>query len=226
MTLESLEKYDVLLFDWDGTLADSTPLWTDTMGLVLGEFTSSMPSSNDMLHAMGDWHWFVHNGYFASEKLTAYAERVHMLMAERRRETPLEDGARQALGRIALPGKKLGIVTAGARPHIDEMLEIHELTDAFDVVISSDDTKAHKPDPEGINLALTALGVKDRSTAVMFGDNSRDLMAAHNAGIDSVLYLPPGAHFTQQEIADKCAQGCEPVAIIRSWHEFALPNAA
>lgn len=226
MTLEDLEKYDYFLFDWDGTLANSTPLWLDTMGSVLTEFSGTTPDRTDMLHAMGDWHWFVHHGYFPLEKLPAYAGRVHTLMAARRRETPLEDGASEALARLATTGKPLGIVTAGARPHIEEMLENHGLSGAFDVVISSTETKKHKPDPEGINLALAALGVKDRAKVVMFGDNSRDLMAAYNAGIDSVLYSPEGAHFTHGEVAAKCAPDCKPVAIIRSWHEFAQPNAA
>ena len=60
----------------------------------------------------------------------------------------------------------------------------------FETVVASDDTERHKPHPEPLHLALERMhGSAER--AVMIGDTEKDIVAASNAGCDSILFYPP-----------------------------------
>jgi phosphoglycolate phosphatase-like HAD superfamily hydrolase len=91
-----------------------------------------------------------------------------------------------------------------------------ELAQMFDLIITAQDVKAPKPDPEGIKSALNTFGVSG-SRALMLGDTDRDIMAAHNAGIDSLLFYP-SSHEDIYNLA--YLQQCGPTYTIRSWREL------
>jgi len=59
----------------------------------------------------------------------------------------------------------------------------------FDVVITHEDTEKHKPHAEPLEKALAQLG-GNKEKAVMIGDSDKDLGAAKNAGVDSILFYP------------------------------------
>ena len=69
-------------------------------------------------------------------------------------------------------------------------MENNNLTNFFDIVISGDEVENHKPHPEVIEKGLAALN-GEKELAIMIGDSRKDLGAAKNAGIDSVLIYPP-----------------------------------
>ena len=60
------------------------------------------------------------------------------------------------------------------------------IEDYFDLVITCDDVKAHKPDPLPLIIALEKLGA-EREEAIMIGDTRFDIGCANNAGVDSAL---------------------------------------
>ena len=77
--------------------------------------------------------------------------------------------------------------------------------------------KVHKPDPEGILSALEHLGVA-KEKAVMLGDTDKDLGAAKNAGIDSILFYPK---IHQQFYERQEFEAFEPAFVLESWNELA-----
>ena len=60
----------------------------------------------------------------------------------------------------------------------------------FDVLVTHHDTENHKPHPEPLEKALAELG-GTKELAIMVGDTDKDLGAAANFGIDSMLFYPP-----------------------------------
>jgi len=60
----------------------------------------------------------------------------------------------------------------------------------FDAIIAWDDVTEHKPNAEPIEKALEAIG-GNKEQAIMVGDTEKDILAGHNAGVDTVLYYPP-----------------------------------
>lgn len=81
------------------------------------------------------------------------------------------------------PGTKLAIVTSKLRAEYQQYFqEQYQFAKDFAVVVTADDTTAHKPAPEPILLAIHQLGA-DPATTVYVGDMPTDLAAAHAAGI-------------------------------------------
>ena len=69
------------------------------------------------------------------------------------------------------------------------MLDKYNLKSYFDVIIAADDITEHKPHPEPLHKALMLLG-GNTAEAIMIGDSDKDIGAAHNAGMDSILFYP------------------------------------
>lgn len=83
-------------------------------------------------------------------------------------------------------GYKTAIVTSRFKNSLMEYLETFGLTGYADVVVTGNDSKAHKPDPEPILIALEKLGSKPEES-IMIGDSMFDILCAKNAGCPSVL---------------------------------------
>jgi HAD superfamily hydrolase (TIGR01509 family) len=167
------------------------------------------------VRAMGDWDDLVPAGLPAAALPTFYKDTLAYAIA-RLPKAPLFEGAREVLEQLRAAGKQLGVVTAADRSVIETILKEHDLAEAFDVVVSGSDIERQKPHPEGVLLALRQLGTEDTAQAVMLGDTDRDLHAAAQAGIDSILFHPDNAHTEVEHIT----KDVTPVAILRSWQEF------
>lgn len=94
-------------------------------------------------------------------------------------------GVRETLGKLHVAGIKMGIVTSKVRITSEMGLRLCGLYDYFDTIVTVEDVKWPKPDPEGIRKALKELD-SDAEGSVMVGDSHYDIEAAHNAGIPAV----------------------------------------
>ena len=125
-------------------------------------------------------------------------------------------GIRHLLQDLNSSGCKLGILTQKDREFKIEGLcsgaasELDELGAAslFSVVIGSEDVFHHKPDPEGVALALDRLGVLPKD-ALMVGDSAADILAAKAAGC-------PSCHATWGLHGDATSLGTSPDFVARS----------
>lgn len=87
----------------------------------------------------------------------------------------------ETLDELKKAGYQLGIVTTKLRDTVNMGLKLTGIGAFFDTVVTLDDVKHPKPDPEPVRLALSRLGC-DPSEAIMVGDNYHDVMAGKNAG--------------------------------------------
>ena len=100
----------------------------------------------------------------------------------------LYDGIAETLKELVASGVKLSVATNAPTPFADRMLKHLEVDEMFDVIIGADMVSASKPDPEMLEVILNHYGFdKDRDKAWMVGDNSKDMLSATNAGIDSLF---------------------------------------
>ena len=95
-------------------------------------------------------------------------------------------GMKELFAELRAKGYKLGMVTSRLRQTTSQGLEKYEINEYFDVVVTADDTKKHKPDPEPVYIALKKLGSAPQSS-IMLGDTMYDILCAKNAGVKSVL---------------------------------------
>lgn len=180
-----LQTHDALLFDCDGTLADTMPAhylaWlrvTDLHGLSFDE---------SRFYAMG--------GRPTREIVTTLAREAGIELdldtAVRTKEEsflerlghvaaidPVVDVVRRCRGRIPI-----AVVTGGHRAVCERILAHIGLSGAFDLIVASEDTVRHKPNPDPFLEAARRLGVRpDR--CVVWEDSDLGISAADQAGMD------------------------------------------
>ena len=96
------------------------------------------------------------------------------------------DGIKELLTELKRNGYKIGIVTSRTKVSTIHYLDMFNMNDFFDDMVTCDDTDIHKPNPEPLLLAMKRMGVsKDES--IMIGDGPFDIKCANNAGVKSVL---------------------------------------
>ncbi|MHA2226794.1 MAG: HAD family hydrolase [Candidatus Hodarchaeales archaeon] len=124
---------------------------------------------------------------------------------------PLFPDAKEALTRLKNAGYKLGVYTMASRNQLLASLIKHDIIHFFDakVLISRDDVKQLKPDPEGISLALSKFSTHP-SRSFYIGDMPIDIIAGNRAGV-TTIGLTTG--LVNREIFQ---QYCEPAIIFDS----------
>jgi pyrophosphatase PpaX len=101
---------------------------------------------------------------------------------------PLYAGVRETLIAIKARGQTVGLVTSKGRGAANISLDGHAIAPHFDLVMASDDTKKHKPDPEPLLEAARRLGIPPESIAYV-GDSVHDIRCALGAGCLAVAAL-------------------------------------
>ncbi|MET1033598.1 MAG: HAD family hydrolase [Candidatus Saccharimonadales bacterium] len=211
-----MKDYDIYLFDWDGTLANSTSVW---FRAAKNQFSAHglNPSDADVIRGMGNWNSALKAGIRQSQ-LDAFREGVRAEAKANLPNAPLFPGAHEVLADLKQSGKKLAVVTAMHRDIIDAMLAHHGYDETFfDVVVSGSDVAELKPHPEGLLLALDGLDRQPNDRVLMLGDTERDILAAHAAGVDSLLFFPP-EHRVFHDLDD--FKQHNPTHVITGWSDF------
>lgn len=104
---------------------------------------------------------------------------------------PFQDGVREYLETLSGAGIRLGIVTNRRRKFLDAELDALEggsWRAFFAARVGGDEVRERKPDPEGLHLALSALGVPPGANVWFVGDGVADVATARAAGVTSVFY--------------------------------------
>lgn len=181
-------EYKLLIFDWDGTLADSIGRIVTAMQ-VAAQRSGHPERDEDSVKGI--------IGLGLPEAiLTLYPEMTDAQVVDFRQHyadvyiamdtepSPLFDGVLESLEAFRAEGYRLAVATGKARRGLDRVLKAHGWEDFFDVTRAADET-ASKPDPLMLNQILAHCDVRAEH-ALMVGDATFDLQMARNAGIDSV----------------------------------------
>jgi len=187
-------RYDLIVWDWDGTIMDSTPTIVECIqqacrDLGFKEPDDSLASSviglgiHDSLRRAVPW---IEPAHFS--KLT---ERFRYHYLAKDHELHLFKGVRDLLEKLRADGYLLGVATGKSRVGLDRSLRHHQLEHLFHETRTADESFS-KPHP-GMLLELSdALQVPMRRM-LMIGDTTHDLDMAVNAGVDAVA-VTYGAH--------------------------------
>jgi pyrophosphatase PpaX len=209
-----MKNYDAYLFDWDGTLARTLEIWIDQLHARYTEY-GLLVTKEQAAKGFGNLKSPLQYG-LPIQQLSEFQEGVNAAVKQRLPDVPLYDDAYETLVALKKQGKKLALVTTSLRHNLDVVMGKHGVEVLFDIIVTSEDVKKHKPDPESINLVLERFGV-GRDRAIMLGDSSHDLLAAQNAGIDSALFYPE-AHSLIHDLNYLQSQG--PTHTLCTWREL------
>ncbi|WP_269533408.1 HAD-IIIA family hydrolase [Chitinimonas sp. BJYL2] len=187
-------RFDLLIFDWDGTLADSTALITSSIQLAFADAGLPVPSRRDASFVIG-YGLSDAMQHLAPQASTTQIARIveaykHHYLA-RDGEIALFEGVQDALAHYRQAGYQLAVATGKSRRGLDRVLDQTGLGVCFDATRCADECHS-KPHPQMIEELLEVLEV-DTSRAVMVGDTTHDLQMAVNANTAS-LAVSYGAH--------------------------------
>ena len=191
-----------VIFDFDYTLADSSKGVYESVLYALNKMGYSCPEYEKVCKTIG-----LHlsqtfavltgneNDEDAVEFRSYFKERADQVMAEK---TIVFNEVRPAFEYFALNGIKCAIVSTKFRYRIKDILDRDELTNFVDVIIGGEDVKKPKPDPEGLQEAISCLGLK-KEDCLFIGDSLVDAKTAKNAQVGFIAVLTGTTERTEFE---------------------------
>ncbi|MEE1373092.1 MAG: molybdenum cofactor synthesis domain-containing protein [Parolsenella sp.] len=205
--VRGLAEKPVVLFDFDGTLADTKPCIVRTATQVLREWGLTDEEIGDAGRLVGPPFPLAYSLVYglseedAAEVTRRYREIYAGLGPER---NPLFDGVREMLTELKTRGKKLAIVSSKMERFVRMALQQTGIEDLFEEVVTQTGVK----DPSKAGLIAEALRRLDAGPedAVMLGDRHYDIEGAVAMGVDSIgVYLSDTAPAGELENAGATA---------------------
>ena len=180
----SPQTFDAVLFDMDGTLIDSEPLWLISEKELMAQFDFEWTSEHQAFCLGGPMPriGLYMNDLAGNPKDGPYfAQALIDLMAQKLSQgAPLMPGALQLLDEVTRQQIHFALVSASPRVLVDGVLR-NLASHHFDVSISSDDVTRTKPDPEGYLKAASLLNV-DIKRCLILEDSETGTQAAMASG--------------------------------------------
>jgi pyrophosphatase PpaX len=175
---------DVVLFDFDGTLADTLPLTFTAFKTVFKAYEGRDVSNEELISMFGPTEEQIIENNFENKDLVLQAITDYYLIYKKGHDDRVQNDKAilELLEYLRVRGIKIGVITGKSELAFQISSESLNLFSYFDVAVTGDDVDKPKPDPEGIFKALDMLGA-DKSKAVFVGDSNADIMAGMYAGI-------------------------------------------
>ena len=191
--LTNTAHYDALLFDLDGTLADTATVNAQAYAAALLE--QGIDCSVQELISMTsgrNWRQFLPEllGGANNYKLAEYiAERKKIYYADMIKDVLINTALLGLLKSYRSVGKT-ALVTTASSANVQAILTYHQLSGLFDVVVTGDDVRQHKPHPEAYLLAIKRLQVNS-DACLTFEDSDIGVTSAQLAGLHVVKVVFP-----------------------------------
>ena len=194
------DRFDLIVFDWDGTLFDSTKIITRCIQEAVRDAGGTVPDDRSaaFVIGMGLMQALAHAAPdVPKDNYPLLGERYRHHYMQHRHDIVLFDGVLGLLDELRARKKLLAIATGKSRSGLDEALGAVELSGLFDASRTADET-AGKPDPRMLHELMEQLQAEPART-LMIGDTTHDLQLALNASCASVgvawgAHEPPGLY--------------------------------
>lgn len=182
-------KFDAVIFDLDGTLADTIPLTIYALKKAVLELSGKEYGDDEILNEFGpvDTEIIKKLLDYKQDDIAPDVYIKHFEESFNDFVKPIE-GIGTLLESIKSNGIKLGLFTGRSRRATEIVLKKLGFREMFDILLTGDDTTKPKPDPEGIEKALELLSA-DKESSLYVGDFDVDILASRAAGVKSALAL-------------------------------------
>jgi phosphoglycolate phosphatase len=187
-------QFDLIAFDWDGTLFDSTAIIARAIQAAVRDVGGTVPSDQDASYVigMGLMQALAHAAPDVPQSLyPQLGERYKHHYSAQQHELTLFQGVLPLLAELKSRHHWLTVATGKSRAGLNEALRSVALQGVFDGSRTADET-AGKPSPLMLNQLMREFGA-DPERTLMIGDTTHDLQMALNAGCAS-LGVSYGAH--------------------------------
>ena len=210
-------NFDLIAFDWDGTLSDSTAIIARSIQAAVVDVGGAKPSDADASYVigMGLMQALAHAAPdVAADKYPQLGERYKFHYSQSMNDITLFGGILELLAELKQRNHILTVATGKSRRGLDDALQAVELKDLFHGSRTADQT-AGKPDPQMLHELMDEFNIPPERT-LMVGDTTHDLLMAQNAGCAS-LAVSYGAHDPSSFAAFNPLYIAHSVAELNSW---------
>lgn len=191
-------QFDLIVFDWDGTLFDSTALITRSIQAACQDLGTKVPSDRDARYVigLGLMQALAHAApELPLDRQEDLCARYRYHYFRQQHELSLFDGSLAMLTQLKDRHHWLAVATGKSRRGLNEALKNVALQGVFDATRTADET-ASKPHPQMLDELMREFGVAPERT-LMIGDTTHDLQMAISARTASVG-VSYGAHDHQE----------------------------
>lgn len=189
-----MKRYGAVIFDWDGTLMDSTHSIVSAIQSASADLDLPIPSVANASWVIGlslESALYHVVPTLTADKMPLFIERYRHHYLQTDTLIKLFDGVPELLSGLRAQQVLLGVATGKNRAGLDRVLQAKQMQAQFDITRCADETLS-KPHPCMLLEIMDELNVLPEQV-LMVGDTSHDVQMAHNAGVDS-LAVTYGAH--------------------------------
>lgn len=207
------KRYELIVFDWDGTVMDSTAVIAGSIQSACRDLDLPVPSDEAARHVIGmglkdalrhavpDAEEIQYDDLVARYKFHFLAQDMMI---------PLFEGAQETIAELHAAEYLLAVATGKSRAGLSRVLESSGMGHYFHATRTADQTFS-KPHPAMLLELMDELGV-EADKVLMIGDTTHDLQMAINAGVDA-LAVTHGAHPEDQ------LRALQPLALLDDFNE-------
>jgi phosphoglycolate phosphatase len=210
-------QFDLIVFDWDGTLFDSTALIARCIQAACADLGVPVPSDERASYVigMGLIEALQHAAPdLPRERYQELGARYRHHYFAKQHEIVLFPGTLAMLEALKARHHWLGVATGKSRRGLDEALHSVQLKGVFDATRTADET-ASKPDPRMLIELMREFGTEPGRT-LMVGDTTHDLQLAANAGAAAIA-VAYGAHPQESFVGFETRLVAHSVADLHDW---------
>ncbi|MDM5178595.1 HAD-IIIA family hydrolase [Massilia sp. CCM 8695] len=211
------KQFDLIVFDWDGTLMDSTSTIVKCIQAAAKDLGLPIPRDDAASHVIGLGLHEAMQAVMPNIDPAFYprmVERYRFHFLSKDHELVLFKGVREMLTELSQEAYFLAVATGKSRVGLNRSLNAVGLLSLFDATRCADETFS-KPHPAMLQELTRELG-QDMKRTVMIGDTTHDVLMANNAGAAAIA-VQYGAHPHEQLSACNPIYSAESVAQLRTW---------
>ena len=182
-----MSRFATVVFDFDGTIANTLPLIYQTFNTVLEPRIGRILPDAEIRSHFGPPDQVILGRYIdEAERETAFAEDIALYERDHNEHVYLYDGMYELLQTCKEEEIRIGIMTGKSRVSANISLRELNIEQFVDVLVAGDDVVMPKPHPEGVIAALAQLGHSDAENGAMVGDSAADTYAGRGSGLYTI----------------------------------------
>lgn len=184
-----MKNYDVILFDLDGTITDSSPGIINSIVYALNKCNITIDDTASLRKFLGPPLHESFKEFYGFEEERAW-EAVSFyreyFSTKGLLENEVYDGIPSVLKQLCDEGKRLILATSKPQEFTNKIMEHFDLAKYFEFIAGSNMDGTRSKKAEVIEYALNKCKITDKSKVVMVGDRKQDIIGAKAVGIDSI----------------------------------------